>query len=309
MAKRNITTHRVTLDSGRPRTTNRPASSGREDDSALVARLGRFLGDIPARSYAMLVLGVALAAGLVAGCHYGSRAVSRAFLLNPDFAITNVVVRGNRSFSSDEIQRLAGIQHGRSLYAYNLPKMRASTLRRAPALQDLSLTCILPGTLVLNVAERIPLARVSLKNPLRTIDEDGIVFYVHPGRAADSASVLPIILSKELGDLDPGLKADEKVCKVLRVLKVFNSIRVPFDIQFIETSDSNYLILRTLRNGPVLRIPWQGLTTTDTMKILFHRFATAMQKDMELRKNSRVFTASFGQSGDSKTWQIIGSQE
>ena len=237
------------------------------------------------------------------------RAARRAFLANPDFAITNVVVRGNRSFSPEDIRKLASVEIGRSFYAYDLPKVRAATLRRAPALRDVALTRILPGTLVIEVAERVPLARVSLRNHLRTVDENGIVFYVHADRAADGVNDLPVILNEELAALDPGLKANDKVCQVLRVLKIFNGIRVPFGIQFIETSDSNYLILHTLRNGPVLRIPWAGLTTSDTLKTLFHRFASAMQSDQALGRNSRVFTASFGQSGDVKSWQIIGSAE
>lgn len=109
-------------------------------------------------------------------------------LHSPFFEIKDVNVRGITHVSKEEIRSLTGMDRSANIFAVRLGRM-ASTLTGHPWIKDVSLRRIFPDTIIIEVTERKPAARINLDGIYYLDRETAPFARVKPGEADD----LPVI--------------------------------------------------------------------------------------------------------------------
>ena len=138
-------------------------------------------------SWILLPTVAALAAVLV---WFGMKLAGRAlFSRNDRFRIVKLEIQGGDVLTADLIRDTIGVEEGKNLFATDTARIRDKLLR-APNVRRVCATRLLPGTLKVEVTERIPLARIEAgdEKALAT-DEEGVVF-----RLKTPMQTLPAIL-------------------------------------------------------------------------------------------------------------------
>lgn len=77
----------------------------------------------------------------------------------PALAIREVVVEVDGVLSPDEIRRLAGVPQGRNILSVDLPRLR-DRLQNHPRIAAARIIAEFPGTLLIRIRERLPIAAV-----------------------------------------------------------------------------------------------------------------------------------------------------
>ncbi len=197
-----------------------------------------------------------LAIALVVLLGFGIRWVSGAlFWNNGRYEIKHLVIRGGRAIKEARIREYTGISEGTNLFAVNISDVRKE-LRTVPNIRDIEIARILPDTMVINVSERMPMARVGFRGAY-PVDEDGYVFV--PRRKMQG---LPFILGDEARKLRPGQKAPVRVGAALKVIKMCDRHDISLDVSSIETDNEDYLTVR-LSSGKFAHLKWEGMYEDD----------------------------------------------
>ncbi len=177
---------------------------------------------------------------------FGSLAL---YLTSPLVLIEDVVVRGNDAVDTDELLTLAGLEPGMHLWRINLSD-KQHALSQHPWLAEASIRRQFPNSIVVEVAERQPVAAVSVQEGgWLPLSADGVVL------TPTSGTSLPFLTGIEL-DVSPGdaVETDE-VMFCLDLLHDFLS----FQKQISEVNISHlplYFVLYTT-DGYVVKI-WAG---------------------------------------------------
>ena len=108
------------------------------------------------------------------------------------FRIENLQVGGNRTLTSAEVLAAAGLRAGESLLGLDLAAARAR-LAAHPRVREASLRRRLPGTIVVEIAERVPCVIVRADHDYLVDAEGAIVAQA----AAGSRSDLPVLTGVE----------------------------------------------------------------------------------------------------------------
>ncbi len=126
---------------------------------------------------------------LVLGTSWGVAWAARQYVMtSPRFAVSDVVVTGNKRRTADELAEEANIVKGKNVFSVDLEEARA-TLERDPWVKEVTLGRRLPGTLMISVTEREAAALVGLGETYLA-SRDGEVF---KRLEAGDPSDLPII--------------------------------------------------------------------------------------------------------------------
>lgn len=154
----------------------------------------------------------AAAAALAATSH---QAVARYFWQNPDLQLSSgAEIRTNGSLSHDSILRHAGLSETNHVYDVDLRATR-ERLEALPNVRHASVERALPGRLVIEVEERLPVLWLSCDQPpLRPyttdpsegaclIDEEGHLFLCTELR--DELLYLPVLHLRRLSHTQPGV--------------------------------------------------------------------------------------------------------
>lgn len=147
-----------------------------------------------------------LLVGGLAGCAAWGAMIGlrHAFLENEDFRLRAIDLNPNRAMDERRLVELTGIDLKGSLFAVDIGKMER-TLEALPELVEARVERKLPGTLVVRVRERVPVAWLDCAaHGLRGRDAGGGML-IDPGRVVfpcvermrEQAEVLPVIV---LGD-------------------------------------------------------------------------------------------------------------
>lgn len=164
-----------------------------------------------------LLVGVpALLAGLVWGGHEAWRAM---FAENEFFEIRQIEVTTDGDLRMENILEYARVQKGTNLFAVRPEDIRASLLS-VPVIANAQVGRRLPDTLVIEVAERVSVARLGRPgsgSPL-AVDATGHVLGPSSVRAS-----LPVILGVRDKGLRPGdVVGDPMLREALRILEISN---------------------------------------------------------------------------------------
>jgi cell division protein FtsQ len=161
----------------------------------------------PSRLVAMARNGLGIA--LVIGASFGAAWLThRHVTTSGRFAVNSVEVAGNERRGSDAITAESGLTLGVNVFTVDLDSARTRILAD-PWVADAALARRLPGTIVIQVTERVPAALVAIGD-LFLVDADGAPFKkLEPGDPVE----LPLItgLTQEAVDEDrPG------ACRTIR---------------------------------------------------------------------------------------------
>lgn len=164
-----------------------------------------------------------------------------AFLRSPLFALHEVVVRGNRIVSADELVAAAGISLGTNLFQIDLPSV-AARLRQDPRLVEVRVRRRWPDRLEILVQEGSPVALLMVGNTSFLIDEAGRLL----GPPTGVLPPLPVItVAGTPARLEPGkVVAEERLRAAAAVAGLLES-RLPGRISEVRAEANGELTLYT----------------------------------------------------------------
>ena len=143
---------------------------------------------VPARppSRALAVLRFVAGTALVLGASWSVAWAARRYVTtSPRFAVTDVVVNGNKLRTPDQLAAEAKIAKGANVFSIDLDESR-SLLARDPWVQSVTLGRRLPGTILVQVTEREAAALVSIAGDVYLSSRDGELFKrFEPGDPSD----------------------------------------------------------------------------------------------------------------------------
>jgi cell division protein FtsQ len=100
--------------------------------------------------------------------------VASALLHSSALAVKNITVRGNVRLSTGEVEALLGGLRGEGIFFADFEEYRKRLMDSA-WVSDVTLSRVLPGTVVVRIAERAPMAIARLGPQLYLVDDRGII--------------------------------------------------------------------------------------------------------------------------------------
>src|SRR5690349_10048709 len=93
---------------------------------------------------------------------------------SPTFAVSQIAVRGNARLSQAEIEALLDGLKGQSVLLVNFAEYRKQ-LMESPWVAGVSMSRVLPSTIVVRIVERTPMAIARLGQQLYLVDDQGMI--------------------------------------------------------------------------------------------------------------------------------------
>lgn len=190
----------------------------------------------------------ALAFGIYAGARW---AWATMFSENDHFEIRQIEVTTDGTLGADHIREYAKVREGLNLFAVRPKEVRAALLS-VPVIASAQVGRRLPDTLIIEVAERVAVARLGRPgagSPL-AVDSTGHVLGPSSVRAS-----LPVILGVRDKGLRPGdVVADPMLKEALAVLEICNQmkIREELAVATIQLGNEDYIDLGLVSGEQVL---------------------------------------------------------
>lgn len=213
------------------------------------------------RGFRLTSLAVALSsvAAVLAVCllmWFGLRLLGGVlFSSNDAFTIRKVDIKGSAMITEDLIREYTQVREGMNLFRLDIGRIREDFLRRAPSVKSMEISRLLPGTLSMEITERMPLARLGWRGPL-VVDRKGVVFVVK-GRS----SHLPVITGYKGAGPRPGARLRGSAIAALEVLDVSEDYpALGLGVEAIEVDNREHLMLR-LSDRKSARLAWNEMGT------------------------------------------------
>ena len=211
------------------------------------------------RSFSVGVLFVFLGLLLV-GLGFGLYSLQKfLFQKNPAFEIQHLEISSDGRLSEDLIREYAKVSEGMNLFEVRFPKIEEN-LKNVSEVESVRLERQLPHTLIVEVKERVPVARLQGPNPQPfplVIDRFGVVL---PPRRN---STLPLICGLEENPRLGEHLEDPDVETALKILAISNSmelLRNYIRIEKVELGHADYIGLE-LEGGTTVRMSRHDLRT------------------------------------------------
>jgi hypothetical protein len=209
--------------------------------------------------------------GLYAIWRTGDWALNRFVYENEAFAVQRVDIQTDGVISLDQLRRWSGVRPGVNLLALDLARVKRD-LELAPMVQSAAVERILPATLRIRVAERSPVAQVSIPRPREgggiemvvfQIDAEGYVMLpLDPRQRAvplhQAEDPLPVIGGMNFSDLQPGRKIElPPVQAALRLIAAFDGSAMAslVDLKRVDVSAPEVLIALTDQGSEITFAP------------------------------------------------------
>jgi len=153
----------------------------------------------------LLVLLCAFA--LLLACYY--------FLSLPIWQINNVAVNGAKMLLPEEIKTMAAVPLSSNLFFTSLKRTRAN-LDKISAIKSYSIFRIPPGTILINLAEREPIATVVFAKKSVIIDKDGYILNANPNITLNIPNLVELPVITGIGGIKTkeADRVDEKSAQV-----------------------------------------------------------------------------------------------
>lgn len=166
------------------------------------------------KTAAILVVLVALVGTAWAVKVGADHVADRLWVRNERFWLENLVVRSDGRLRADHVRQYARIQEGMGLFEFSLADVR-SALLSIPIVESVSLERRLPDTLIVEIRERVPVARLQAESPrfLFSIDRHGVLLAPAP-----QDSTLPLITGVAREGLRPGTEMSDSAVRAALAL-------------------------------------------------------------------------------------------
>ncbi len=138
------------------------------------------------------------------------------FLSLPIWRIAEISVGGTEMLVPNEIRDLSGVPLGDNLFFSSLARTR-DNLRKITAIKEFHLYRIPPGTVLINVKERKPIAVLVLKSKSAVIDADGYVLNRNPSLTLNVPNMteLPVISGLGTGEYGGEEQVDPQAAQLI----------------------------------------------------------------------------------------------
>jgi len=193
--------------------THRVTTRGKKRKKADASRMAAFL----------VVPLLVLTAGLL--LWFGIKVAGEMlFSRNPAFTINRLIVKSESPVTEEYIRGKKGIREGTNLFSFSSSDVRAEFLRGAPNFKSMDITRILPDTLSVVVAERVPLAAIGRRGGF-VVDHEGFVF----GPKVRKQN-LPVIVGYRGPLLRPGDRIEGIAAEAVKILSLCDTTALGADL-------------------------------------------------------------------------------
>ena len=156
--------------------------------------------------------------------------------------VTSINVAGTRSLSKNALAKLSGVEMSAPLYDLDLAKVKRRIMAE-PLLKDVQLNREYPGSLVIEVSEREPMAALNC-GQMRFVDAEGVVLpYLDGDRKLD----LPLIIGID------GIQS-EKVGKPIINKELFAALDIIRQAQLLDSTIYHMISEIDMNRGGDIRI-------------------------------------------------------
>jgi len=134
----------------------------------------------------------------------------------PIWKIQDVSVIGTSILSAEEIRNLSGIPLSENLFLTSFARAR-NNLKRIAAIKEFHLYRIPPGTVLIKINERKPIAMIVTSSASFIVDDEGFILNRNPNLSLNipNLSDLPVISGITSGEIVGGERIDPQGSKVL----------------------------------------------------------------------------------------------
>jgi cell division septal protein FtsQ len=174
------------------------------------------------------------------------------FWENPYYTIKTLEIHvEGPTITASHVREYMGVCEGTNLFSSNLQGLRSNFLRKTPIAKSVTLRRRLPDTLIVDIIERIPLARLGRWGAL-AVDREGHVFSLRAG-----SREYPIISGCAPENLKPGTLADQNVMNAIEVVDACNRTKVGERVKIasLDVSQKQYIDLY-LAAGERVKLGW-----------------------------------------------------
>jgi hypothetical protein len=204
------------------------------------------------------LLAALAAAGAAAGVFAVWKTGAVLFWENPRFTIRTLTIKiDGHSITEQHMRDYTGLAEGMNSFAINLGRLHDEVLRKAPNVRSMALARRLPDTIVIEVAERITLAKIGRWPGVLGVDRDGWLFTLRAGgREVPALSGLATAL------LRPGARIDASAFPALELIDACNRSRFAEQVKIASVDVSRKECLEVyLGEGERVRLSWEGMDT------------------------------------------------
>ncbi len=210
----------------------------------------------------ILVSGLSLAAVCWVGLQYLDRWL---FQRNDLFRIRDFKIAClGEVITPKHIMDYAELAGCSNLFAFNIAGKREHLLKTVPRVKEIRIARRLPGELVIEVQERVSIARLEMPGYYLTVDREGYVL----GSAA-GAPHLPAITGHAMPGIRPGMRlAGTAVMQALDVLEVCAStqLREQLKVRSIDVRNREAVELG-LEDGARVSLAWQQMGARNSLAL------------------------------------------
>lgn len=208
--------------------------------------------------------------GLFASAAYGVR---EYLMTSPQYRVRQVIVK-TRSLDADRLRDYLHVESGTPIFGIDLEALRGKLMSMS-TIASVRVTRRIPDTIVIEIEERDPVARLGRSNLM--VDDTGTVFVLPNG-----SLLLPIFTGyQRFGVGTPPADGDHVSGMMLAAIDLLHFSgegdgRIP--ITDIDLSNEDYLLC-TLSDQRQARIAWEGMTsrTAESRKCLKERVYSLIQ--------------------------------
>ena len=174
---------------------------------------------------------------------------------NPAYAIRKLEIHvDGPTITANHVREYMKVCEGTNLFSSNLQVLRSDFLKKTPIAKSLTLHRRLPDTLIVDIVERTPLARLGRWGTL-AVDREGYVFSLRAG-----GREYPVICGCAPENLKPGIKVDQSVMNAIEVVDVCNRNKVGEHVKIasLDVSPKQYIDLY-LTAGERIKMGWTDM--------------------------------------------------
>ena len=140
-------------------------------------------------------------------------------VLAPRLTIRTIAIQGDLPLSDEEVLALAGVREGAPYFSVDALEV-SQRIEQHPLVRDAQVAVSFPDTLTISASRRVALAAALARTESGTVplvfDEEGVVFQIGLGDAADE---LPIVSGLRFAAVDLGLQLPALVVDFLEQLR------------------------------------------------------------------------------------------
>lgn len=220
---------------------------------------------------------------VLVGLLFGLAALIAAFLFinSPYFAVSAVVVEGNKYMTNEDVYRVAGIPADINIFRVSTGEMRGRLVRDL-RVSEAEVSRRFPGTIAISIKERQPLAYVACSYGFVQLDRQGLVLAAFKNiKQID----LPIITGTRVGAVYVGDKAENAALKnILLFLGELDEATLG-QLSEVNVRPAGDLVAYTahtvaIRIGPPDRLPEKARFTQDVLRDIGDKKGTVEYIDL-----------------------------